>query len=100
MPIFKEENGKLKKLKLTTYSKEKTLQSLIEQNLLEVLDLHFLATEYPTTFGGRIDTIAVDSNGLPVIIEYKLSRNENVINQALSYLRWLKAQKVEFFLRC
>lgn len=97
MPIFKEENGKLKKLKLNPFTKEKTLQCLIEQNLLEVLDLHFLATEYPTTFGGRIDTIAVDSNGAPVIIEYKLSKNENVINQALSYLRWLKAQKVEFF---
>lgn len=97
MPIFKEENGKLKKLKLDPFTKERTLQCLIEQNLLEVLDLHFLATEYPTTFGGRIDTIAVDSNGAPVIIEYKLSKNENVINQALSYLRWLKAQKVEFF---
>jgi predicted transport protein len=97
MPIFKEENGKLKKLKLDSFSKEKTLQCLIEQNLLEVLDLHFLATEYSTTFGGRIDTIAVDSNGAPVIIEYKLNKNENVINQALSYLRWLKAQKVEFF---
>jgi predicted transport protein len=97
MPIFKEENGKLKKLKFSPFNKEKTLQILIEENLLEVLDLHFLATEYPTTFGGRIDTLAVDSNGAPVIIEYKLSKNENVINQALSYLRWLKAQKVEFF---
>ncbi|NLJ14214.1 MAG: DUF91 domain-containing protein [Ignavibacteria bacterium] len=97
MPIFKEENGKLKKLKLNPFTKEKTLQCLIEQNLLEVLDMHFLATEYPTTFGGRIDTIAIDIDGAPVIIEYKLSKNENVINQALSYLRWLKAQKVEFF---
>lgn len=97
MPIFKEENGKLRKLKLNSFSKEKNLQYLLEQNLLEVLDLHFLATEYSTTFGGRIDTLAVDSNGAPVIIEYKLSKNENVINQALSYLRWLKAQKVEFF---
>lgn len=97
MPIFKEENGKLKKLKLNPFTKEKTLQCLIEQNLLEVLDMHFLATEYPTTFGGRIDTIAIDIDGPPVIIEYKLSKNENVINQALSYLRWLKAQKVEFF---
>lgn len=96
MPIFIEENGRLKKLKLNPIAKEKTLQSLIEQNLLEVLDLHFLATEYTTT-GGRIDTIAIDSNGAPVIIEYKLTKNENVINQALSYLRWLKAQKVEFF---
>lgn len=97
MPIFKEEGSKLKKLKLNPFTKEKTLQSLIERNLLEVLDMHFLATEYPTTFGGRIDTLAVDSSGAPVIIEYKLSKNENVINQALSYLRWLKAQKVEFF---
>jgi predicted transport protein len=97
MPIFKEEDGRLKKLKLNPVAKEKTLQTLIEQNLLEVLDLHFLETEYATTFGGRIDTIAIDSNGAPVIIEYKLTKNENVINQALSYLRWLKAQKVEFF---
>lgn len=97
MSIFKEQEGKLKQLNVKPFSKEKTLQCLIEQNLLEVLDMHFLATEYPTTFGGRIDTIAVDSSGAPVIIEYKLNKNENVINQALSYLRWLKAQKVEFF---
>lgn len=97
MPIFKEDNGQLKKLKITSLTKEKSLQLLIEQNLLEVLDMHLLATEYSTTFGGRIDTLAVDMNGAPVIIEYKLNRNDNVINQALSYLRWLKAQKVEFF---
>ena len=96
MPIFKDEKGKLKKLKANLMSNEKSLQTLIEQNLLEVLDMHFLASEYPTTFGGRIDTLAIDVSGAPVIIEYKLSKNENVINQALSYLRWLKAQKVEF----
>ncbi|RDC66020.1 DUF5655 domain-containing protein [Adhaeribacter pallidiroseus] len=97
MPIFQENNGQLKKLKINTLTKEKSLQLLIEQNLLEVLDMHLLATEYSTTFGGRIDTLAVDMDGAPVIIEYKLNRNDNVINQALSYLRWLKAQKVEFF---
>lgn len=97
MPIFRENNGTLKKLKLITLSKEKNLQNLIEKNLLETLDLHFLASEYPTSQGGRIDTLAVDSNGAPVIIEYKLTKNENVINQSLSYLRWLMAQKVEFF---
>jgi predicted transport protein len=97
MPIFIDEGGKLKKLKVDALTKEKNLQSLIESNLLEVLEMHFLATEYVTTFGGRIDTLAVDSTGAPVIIEYKLNKNENVINQGLSYLRWLKAQKVEFF---
>ncbi|MBU0673142.1 MAG: hypothetical protein KJ950_00695 [Proteobacteria bacterium] len=97
MPLFKEEKGKLKKLKSISIAKEKHLQSLVEENLFEALDMHFLATEYQTTFGGRIDTLAVDIDGAPVIIEYKRNRNDNVINQGLSYLKWLQAQKVEFF---
>lgn len=97
MPIFKEKGGKLKKLKASAFDKERSLQSLVEENLYEVLDMHFLASEYTTTFGGRIDTLAVDTNGAPVIIEYKKNKNDNVINQGLSYLRRLQAQKVEFF---
>ncbi len=97
MPIFKKEKGKLKKLKTLSIAKEKELQTMVEKNLLETLDMHFLASEYQTTFGGRIDTLAVDMNGAPVIIEYKRNKNDNVINQGLSYLKWLKAQKVEFF---
>ncbi|MGC9375487.1 MAG: DUF5655 domain-containing protein [Bacteroidales bacterium] len=97
MPIFYENNGELKKLKSFSIDKERKLQELVEKNLMEVLDMHFLETEYTTTFGGRIDTLAVDTNGAPVIIEYKRNKNDNVINQSLSYLKWLQAQKVEFF---
>lgn len=97
MPVFKEKAGKLKRLKALNIDKEKQLQTLVEDNLYEALELHLLATEYPTTFGGRIDTLAVDDNGAPVIIEYKRNQNDNVINQGLSYLKWLQAQKVEFF---
>ena len=94
MPIFRNTDGKLKKLKTISISKEKELQTLVENNLNEVLDMHFLATEYPTTFGGRIDTLAVDYNGAPVIIvDFQKNKNDNVINQGLSYLRWLQAQK-------
>lgn len=98
MPVFKTTNGdQLKKLNILPLSKERDLQRLIEKNLLETLGLQFLATEYPTTSGGRMDTLAVDSDGAPVIIEYKKNRNDAVINQALSYMRWLKTQKSEFF---
>ncbi|MBV5331632.1 hypothetical protein JZU69_04475 [bacterium] len=97
MPIFKISSGKLKKLNSLPLDKEKNLQALLEANLIEVLDLLFLATEYTTTFGGRIDTLAVDTNGSPVIIEYKRNKNDNVINQSLSYLKWLKTQKPGFF---
>lgn len=97
MPIFRNTAGKLSKLSAIPLNKEKELQFLIEKNLKEVLDFQFLHTEYATTFGGRIDTLAVDSSGAPVIIEYKRNKNDNVINQALSYLKWLKSQKPGFF---
>lgn len=97
MPIYKKSNGKFEKIKPVALGREKTLQIIVEENLQEMLDMYFLATEYITTSSGKIDTLAVDFSGAPVIIEYKLSKNENVINQALSYLKWLKAQKVDFF---
>ena len=68
--------------------------------LEEILNITFLATEYSTSFGGRIDTVGVDQSGAPVIIEYKRSTNESVINQGLSYLRWLLDHKAEFESLC
>ena len=52
---------------------EKTLQSLIERHLDKFLSVQFLASEYSTgeTHKGRIDTLGIDENGCPVIIEYK-----------------------------
>jgi predicted transport protein len=97
MPLFRISDGKFQQLKPWLAAKEKHLQQLVETNLLECLDIHLLETEYSTTSGGRIDTLGVDRNGAPVIIEYKRNQNDNVINQALSYLRWLTAQKSEFF---
>jgi len=54
---------------------EKSLQEMIEQNLDVFLGVRFLATEYYTgkVHGGRIDTLGIDENGCPVIIEYPIS---------------------------
>ncbi|TSK06591.1 MAG: DUF91 domain-containing protein [Geobacter sp.] len=80
---------------------EKSLQNLIEKHLDTFLGVRFLASEYSTgkTHGGRIDTLGLDENGRPVIIEYKRAINENVINQGLFYLDWLMDHKAEFILR-
>jgi len=77
---------------------EKSLQEQIEKNLDTYLGARFLATEYSTgvNHGGRIDSLGIDENGSPVIIEYKRSMNENVINQGLFYLDWLLDHKAEF----
>ena len=62
---------------------EKSLQTLIEINLETLLGIRLLASEYSTgkKHGGRIDTLGIDENHRPVIIEYKRAVNENVINQ-------------------
>lgn len=77
---------------------EKHIQNLIEAQMETFLGVRFLATEYSTgkTHKGRIDSLGLDENGCPVIIEYKRQTNENVINQGLFYLDWLLDHQAEF----
>lgn len=77
---------------------EKSLQSLIEFNLETLLGVRFLASEFVTDrdHGGRMDTLGIDENNCPVIIEYKRSANANVINQGLFYLDWLVTHRGDF----
>lgn len=77
---------------------EKSLQQLFEANLDTLLGVRFLASEHSTgpVHGGRIDTLGLDEDGCPVIIEYKRAINENVINQGLFYLDWLMDHRKEF----
>lgn len=96
--LFKVNNGTAQELQGTSIAIEKTLQTMIENQLEVFLGVRFLASEYSTgkTHGGRIDTLGIDEDGSPVIIEYKRAVNENVINQGLFYLDWLMDHKGEF----
>ncbi|MEZ5529371.1 MAG: DUF5655 domain-containing protein [Porticoccaceae bacterium] len=96
--LFTIQDGKAKELKGSEAALEKSLQVLIENNLDVLLGINFLASEYSTgpIHGGRIDSLGLDENHCPVIIEYKRSTNENVINQGLYYLDWLMDHQAEF----
>jgi predicted transport protein len=61
-----------------------------------LLGVTFLASEFTTNDGGRMDTLGIDENKSPVVIEYKRSSNENVINQGLFYLDWLMGHRKDF----
>lgn len=100
MALFKIHNSAVKKLVARDLDLERNLQELFEVNLEEILNIVFLAHEYSTSFGGRIDTLGIDKNGSPCIIEYKKNQNDNVINQGLSYLRWLLDHKADFEILC
>ena len=77
---------------------ERGLQELFEKHLHALTGIAFLDSEYSTgkRHSRRIDTLGVDEAGRPVVIEYKRSRDENVINQGLDYLYWLEDHQAEF----
>jgi predicted transport protein len=96
--LFETRNGEVRELEGQSVEVEKSLQNLIEKNSRAFLGVRFLASEYRTSdlHKGRIDTLGLDENGYPVIIEYKRSMNQNVINQGLFYLDWLVDHKANF----
>jgi predicted transport protein len=98
--LFRVHGGQAQELSGSALAVEKALQTFIERNLEAMLGVRFIVTEHSTgkAHGGRIDTLGLDENGSPVIIEYKRSTNENVINQGLFYLDWLLDHRAEFTL--
>lgn len=94
--LFKQDEGILTELAGVASPLEKSLQTLFEKNLETLLGVRFLASEFVTSNRGRMDTLGIDENGFPVIIEYKRDRSENIINQGLFYLDWLMDHRSDF----
>jgi len=96
MPIFNIKNKKLIGLKTKTFSTERELQELIDENLKEIFGLEFIKRE----FGGQglfIDTIAYDPEvKAPVLIEYKKDTYQSVVDQGMAYLHWLLTHKGDY----
>lgn len=96
LKLFRTQGDALVELEGSSAPLERGLQTLFERNLETLLGVRFLASEFVTTHGGRMDTLGIDENGYPVIIEYKRERSENIINQGLFYLDWLVDHRGDF----
>jgi predicted transport protein len=98
LKLFRTNGDHVVELEGRSVAVEKSIQALVERHLETFLGVRFLASEYDTgpKHGGRMDTLGLDENGYPVIIEYKRALNENVINQGLFYLDWLLDHKGDF----
>ncbi|UFQ18909.1 MULTISPECIES: endonuclease NucS domain-containing protein [Streptomyces] len=77
---------------------EADVQDLVEAHMETMLGVTFLASEYviDCVDGGRIDSLGLDENGAPVIVEYKRGTDAGVINQGLYYMAWLTNHKDAF----
>jgi predicted transport protein len=101
MPLYQiSQNQSVFQIKPSSFKNEKELQTLFENNMEVLLGVRFVATEFTTgdRQRGRIDSLGLDEDNSPVIIEYKKSSKENVINQGLFYLDWLVDHKGDFTL--
>jgi predicted transport protein len=96
--LYRISDGKAADIPGTAGGLERSLQTLIENNLDAMLGVRFVTSEHSTgkLHGGRIDSLGLDENDCPVILEYKRAVSENVINQGLYYLDWLLDHKAEF----
>ncbi|WP_338491800.1 DUF5655 domain-containing protein [Streptomyces sp. SJL17-4] len=77
---------------------EAEVQRLVEANMEALLGVRFLASEYSTgsIHAGRINSLGIDENGAPVVVEYERGTDPGVIHQGLFYLSWLLDHRAEF----
>jgi len=96
MPLYEIKGFDVKRINEASIPKEKLIQKLFERNSLELLNFHFLASEYELTNMLRIDTIGIDVRRAPCIVEYKKTYSPSLLSQGLSYLSWLLDHKETF----
>lgn len=98
LKLFSINQGQATEMASSSVALERDLQKLVEANMETIFGIRFLASEYSTgkIHRGRIDSLGIDEIGSPVILEYKRTTNENVINQGLFYLDWLMDHQGEF----
>ncbi|WP_039631485.1 DUF5655 domain-containing protein [Streptomyces sp. 769] len=77
---------------------EADVQDLIEAHMETMLGVRFLASEYviDCAGGGRVDSLGLDENNAPTVIEYKRGTDAGVIHQGLYYMAWLMDHKDAF----
>ncbi|MFE2559694.1 DUF5655 domain-containing protein [Streptomyces sp. NPDC059352] len=97
--LFRQDaGGRDVELSGSTVALEVELQRRVEAGLEQMLGIRFLASEYATGpwHRGRIDTLGLDENGSPVVIEFKKGSDNGVLSQAVSYMSWLESAHHEF----
>ncbi len=100
LKLFNIKSGKAVELNSSLVAKERNIQRLVEENSETLLNVRFLKTEHAFEaedgHNARIDSLGLDENNCPVIIEYKRDGKDTVINQGLFYMDWLVKHPKDF----
>lgn len=98
MHLFTQHKTNLSSLKEKPFKLEKEIQTLFEANLTLLTGYQFVKSEFSIK-GFRIDTLAFDPESKSfVIIEYKKTSSQSVVDQGFTYLGLALEHKADFVL--
>lgn len=96
MLLFKTKKQNLSSLKEIPFKLERDLQRIFEANLTGLTQLTLVKSEFMIK-NYRLDTLAFDEEAKAfVIIEYKRSNSNSVVDQGIAYLNLMLDYKAEF----
>ena len=98
MPMFSIKKGIAEPINLKYFSNELELHKLIDKNLDKMFDIRYIRDEYITQKHGRIETLGIDEQNRPVVVEYKLRKERGQLSQANRYMSWILAYRDSFTL--
>ena len=98
MKLYNKTKNSIILLKEKPFKLEREIQNLFESQLSELLGLQLVKSEFSIK-NRRIDTLAYDtqSNAF-VIIEYKRSKSNSVVDQGFTYLNLMLENKADFII--
>jgi predicted transport protein len=98
MPLYLNQNNRLKTIEEKAFKLEKEIQKIFEANLSIIMALELVKSEF-TIKNKRIDTLAFDKqNSAFIIIEYKRDKNISVVDQGFTYLSLMLENKADFII--
>jgi predicted transport protein len=97
MPLYRilPDGQAVRQVPRNEFANEAELHTFVENNLPELLGIRLIEREYPIP-NGRIDSLGLDEDRVPVIIEYKWKKDLSAIVQGLFYLDWVMKNKRPF----
>lgn len=95
MALFAVEQRKVRVIESREFTDEAALQKLFDDNLEDITGVRLIESQYPIP-NGRIDSLRIDEQVTPVVIEYKWGYDPGAIIQGLFYLRWVRENRRPF----
>jgi len=89
------EQGRVKPIKSQEFADEAALEKLCDDNLEEITGVRLVESQYSIP-NGRIDSLGIDEQNTPVVIEYKWGHDPGAIIQGLFYLQWVRENRKTF----